>query len=294
MKIGTTVPLMEPGWNRSSFKGWVEALDRGPWSSLSIGERINFINPEFITSLSACAAWSERLELISTISVVTMHNPVLLAKQFATIDMISEGRLSVGVGVGGRKEDYEAIGADWNKRRLRQLEENCNIMRRVWNGDKVVESAKRIVEPLPVQSGGPQILSGSIGPKSIQAAARFSDGLSGFSFTASLDEIKKSFEQMRSAWKEAGRQGEPRLIASFWYGLEAQGKQQMINHLIRYLNFMPRDMVDLMLPEAGFNGSVEDLKDFIQEIKALGADDIILVPTTSDTKELELLSAALF
>lgn len=294
MKIGTTVPLMEPGWDRAQFKQWVETIDQAPWNSLSIGERINFSNPEFMTSLAACAAWSENLELISTISIATMHNPVLLAKQFATIDLISDGRLTVGVGVGGRKEDYDAIGADWGKRRLANLENCCNTMRRVWKGEKVVESAKRIVEPLPCQPGGPKILAGSIGPKSVHAAGRFSDGLSGFSFTASLDEIKHSFEQMRAAWADAGREGSPRLVASFWYGLEAKGKQQMIEHLTRYLNFMPDDVVAMLLPESGFNGSVADLKDFIGEIKALGADDIILVPTSKDLSEVDLLAGALF
>lgn len=294
MKIGTTVPLMEPDWDRKQFKQWVETIDRGPWNSLSIGERINFHNPEFMTSLSACAAWSDRVELIPTISVATMHNPVLLAKQFATIDLISEGRLTVGVGVGGRKEDYDAVGADWGKRRLANLESCCDTMRQVWRGEKVVESAKRIVEPLPSQPGGPKILSGSIGPKSIHAAGRFSDGLSGFSFTASLDEIKHSFEKMRSAWADAGRDGSPRLVASFWYGLEAKGKKQMIEHLTRYLNFMPDDVVAMMLPESGFNGSVADLKDFIAEIKALGADDIILVPTSKDLSDVALLAGELF
>lgn len=294
MNIGTTVPLMEPGWNRALLKTWVENIDSGPWSSLSIGERINFVNPEFITSLSACAAWSERVELISTISVATMHNPVLLAKQFATIDLISNGRLSVGVGVGGRKEDYDAVGADWSQRRLAKLEQNCMIMRQVWAGEKVVETALRIVEPLPVQPGGPSILSGSIGPKSIAAAARFSDGLSGFSLTGSLAEIKQSFELMNAAWQQAGRAGKPRLIASFWYGIEAQGKQKMLNHLQRYMNFMPAEIVDMLLPDAGFNGSIAQLKDFIVEIKALGADDIILVPTNTDLAELDDLSKALF
>jgi alkanesulfonate monooxygenase SsuD/methylene tetrahydromethanopterin reductase-like flavin-dependent oxidoreductase (luciferase family) len=294
MNIGTTVPLMEPGWDRALFKSWVERIDSGPWSSLSIGERINFVNPEFMTSLSACAAWSERVELISTISVATMHNPVLLAKQFATIDLISNGRLSVGVGVGGRKEDYDAVGADWSQRRLAKLEHNCNVMRQVWRGEKVVETALRIVEPLPVQSGGPSILSGSIGPKSIAAAARFSDGLSGFSLTGSLDEISNSFQQMNTAWQQAGRAGKPRLIASFWYGIEAAGKQKMLQHLQRYMNFMPAEIVDMLLLDAGFNGSIAELKDFITEIKALGADDIILVPTNTSLDELDELSAALF
>jgi alkanesulfonate monooxygenase SsuD/methylene tetrahydromethanopterin reductase-like flavin-dependent oxidoreductase (luciferase family) len=196
--------------------------------------------------------------------------------------------------VGGRKEDYDAVGADWSQRRLAKLEHNCNVMRQVWRGEKVVETALRIVEPLPVQSGGPSILSGSIGPKSIAAAARFSDGLSGFSLTGSLDEISNSFQQMNTAWQQAGRAGKPRLIASFWYGIEAAGKQKMLQHLQRYMNFMPAEIVDMLLLDAGFNGSIAELKDFITEIKALGADDIILVPTNTSLDELDELSAALF
>jgi alkanesulfonate monooxygenase SsuD/methylene tetrahydromethanopterin reductase-like flavin-dependent oxidoreductase (luciferase family) len=294
MRIGMTIPFMEPGWNRSLMQQWATEIDKGPWASLAMGERITFVNPEFITSLAACAAWTERVELISTISVLTMHNPVLMAKQFATIDVISDGRLTVGVGVGGRREDYESIGADWGKRRLAILEENANIMRRIWNGEQVLENAKRIVEPLPVQTGGPKILSGSIGPKSIEAAARFSDGLSGFSFMASLDEIKQSFDAFRSAWHAEGRSGKPRLIASFWYGIEQSGKEQMVRHLERYLNFMPRHVVDMVLPDAGFNGSIADLKEFLQAIKALGADDVILAPTSMDIHEIHLIAREIF
>jgi alkanesulfonate monooxygenase SsuD/methylene tetrahydromethanopterin reductase-like flavin-dependent oxidoreductase (luciferase family) len=273
---------------------WVRVIDDGPWDSLALGERITFVNPEFMTSLAACAAWSERVELISTISVLTMHSPVLMAKQFATIDVISGGRLTVGVGVGGRKEDYEAIGADWDNRRLAKLESRANIMRQIWQGEQVLENARRIVEPLPVQHGGPAILSGSIGPKSIAAAARFSDGLSGFSFMASLEEIQQAFDQFRQAWELEGRQGRPRLVASFWYGIDRAGKEKMLRHLDRYLNFMPQDLVQAMLPDAGFNGSVNELVDFIRQIREMGADDIILVPTHKDTEEIKRLGEILF
>ena len=86
-----------------------------------MGERILFPNPEFISTLSAVAAWTKRVEIIATISVLTMHNPILSAKQFATIDMISEGRFTLGVGVGGREEDYNAIGSNWSDRRWATL-----------------------------------------------------------------------------------------------------------------------------------------------------------------------------
>jgi alkanesulfonate monooxygenase SsuD/methylene tetrahydromethanopterin reductase-like flavin-dependent oxidoreductase (luciferase family) len=295
MRIGMTIPFMEPGWNRTAMRQWAETIDRGPWASLAMGERITFVNPEFMTSLAACAAWTERVELISTVSVLTMHNPVLLAKQFATIDVISHGRLTLGVGTGGRREDYESIGADWGNHRIAKLQENAQIMRRVWRGDEtVLPDALRIVEPLPVQAGGPQILAGAIGPKSIAAAARYADGLSGFSMLVSLDDIRQSFDNFRAAWADAGRAGKPRLIASFWYGIEQPGKQQMMRHLERYMNFMPPAIAQQLVPHAGFNGSVQDLKDFLGEIKNLGADDVILVPTSTDIGEIAQLANALY
>lgn len=295
MRIGMTIPFMEPGWNRTTMRQWAEMIDHGPWASLALGERITFVNPEFMTSLAACAAWTERVELLSTVSVLTMHNPVLMAKQFSTIDVISNGRLTIGVGTGGRREDYESIGADWGNHRIAKLEENAQLMRRVWRGDKtVLPDALRIVEPLPVQDGGPKILAGAIGPKSIAAAARYADGLTGFSMLVSLDDIRQSFENFRSAWADAGREGKPRLIASFWYGIEKTGKENMVRHLDRYMNFMPTAISKQLIPHAGFNGSIHELKAFLGEIKKLGADDVILVPTSTDTGEIRQLAKILF
>lgn len=295
MKIGMTIPLMEPGWNRDLMKQWAQEIDRGPWAHVAMGERITFVNPEFMTSLAATAAWTERVELISTISVLTMHNPVLMAKQFATIDVISGGRLTVGIGTGGRIEDYQSIGADWKNHRMAKLKENAQIMRRVWSGDKtVLPDALRIVEPLPVQAGGPKLLVGAIGPKSIATAADYADGLSGFSMLASLDDIRQSFEQFNTAWKVAGRTGKPRLIASFWYGIDQKGKEALETHLTRYMNFMPKDLSRQLIPISGFRGSMAELKTFCDEIRKLGADDLILVPTNKDLDEIKQLSKVLF
>jgi alkanesulfonate monooxygenase SsuD/methylene tetrahydromethanopterin reductase-like flavin-dependent oxidoreductase (luciferase family) len=299
MRIGMTIPFMEPGWNRDSMKQWAQEIDRGPWASIAMGERITFVNPEFMTSMAATAAWTERVELISTVSVLTMHNPVLMAKQFATIDVISNGRLTVGVGTGGRTEDYESIGADWKNHRIAKLEENTQIMRRVWAGDKsVLPKALRIVEPLPVQPGGPKILVGAIGPKSIAAAAGYADGLSGFSMLATLDDIRQSFDQFNAAWKAAGRpltgEGKPRLIASFWYGIDNKGKEGLEAHLTRYMNFMPKDLSSYLIPVSGFRGSLHELKTFIDEIRKLGADDVILAPTNTNLDEIKQLAKVLF
>ena len=86
MNIGMTLPVMEPDLSRKDLENWTLRIDAGPWAHIALGERILFPNPEFISTLSAVAAWTKRVEIIATISVLTMHNPILCAKQFATID----------------------------------------------------------------------------------------------------------------------------------------------------------------------------------------------------------------
>jgi alkanesulfonate monooxygenase SsuD/methylene tetrahydromethanopterin reductase-like flavin-dependent oxidoreductase (luciferase family) len=100
-----------------------------------------------------------------------------LAKALATGDMLCGGRLTVGIGVGGRHEDYRAVGADPATQTMRDMAERVAVMKRVWAGDKITDSLP--VGPSPVQSGGPPLLVGSIGPKTIRSAAAWADGLAG-------------------------------------------------------------------------------------------------------------------
>jgi len=275
-----TLPVMEPGLTRKDLEAWTRQIDEGPWSHIALGERIIFSNPEFLTTLSAVAAWTKRVEIIATISVLTMHDPILSAKQFATIDMISEGRFSLGVGVGGREEDYEAIGADWSGRRWGALAEKVKIMQSVWNGQHELP-----IGPKPFSSKGPQILAGAVGPKAMEMAAEFSDGLAGFSFNADIEEIKDSFTRVTNAFEAKGKS--PRLITSFWFGLGPTARAEIEIHLNRYLAWMGDDLATMLSGNAGLAGNESDLESFLNQVKEAGADDVLLVPTSKDIKQLE-------
>lgn len=292
MNIGVSLPLMEPGWDRQRLLQWCRAVDQGPFSSLSLGERIAFPNPEFLTTLAACATVTERVELIATVMVLPLHQPLVAAKQLATIDLISQGRLSVGLGVGGREEDYRAAGSDLNRRRQAVLSEQVGIMRRVWTGERVDDSLGQPVGPLPVQSGGPRLLAGAMGPKAITAASQWADGVTGFSFGPNPAEIGHHIDLARQAWRDAGRPP-PRLITSFWYGLGGQGRSQIQAHLRRYLNWLPQEQVEALLPHTGFAGDGSALVNQIRQLQSLGADEIILTPTTNDPAEPDRLAQAL-
>ena len=150
-----TLPVMEPNLDAAVLKEWARVIDDGPFSSLCWGERIAFDNPDSLTLLGALSAWTDRVRLVTTVIVPQLHDPVMLAKGLATGDMLSGGRLTVGIGVGGRKEDYDAVGADMSTQTMRAMAERVAIMKRVWAGEKVTESVLP-VGPRPVQPGGPR------------------------------------------------------------------------------------------------------------------------------------------
>jgi len=143
VRIGMTMPVMEPNLDAATLKAWARVIDGGPFSSLCWGERIAFDNPDSLTLLGALAAWTDRVRLVTTVIVPQLHDPVMLAKGLATGDMLSGGRLTVGVGVGGRREDYHAVRADPATQTMRGLADSVAVMKRIWAGEKVTESVTR-------------------------------------------------------------------------------------------------------------------------------------------------------
>ena len=120
------MPVMEPDLDATVLRRWAQTIDEGPFSSLCWGERIAFGHPESLTLLGALAAWTDRVPLITTVVVPQLHDPVLLAKSLATGDMLCGGRLTVGIGVGGRHEDYLAVGVDPSTQTMREMASEHN------------------------------------------------------------------------------------------------------------------------------------------------------------------------
>jgi alkanesulfonate monooxygenase SsuD/methylene tetrahydromethanopterin reductase-like flavin-dependent oxidoreductase (luciferase family) len=286
MKIGMNLPVMVPGLDRDTIFDWVRRVEAGPYSSLAAGERITFPNPEIMVTMSAAAALTERLRLALTVIVLPMHSAVLIAKQIATLDVISRGRVTLGLGVGAREEDYRAVGAPFERTRMRKMEQQIALMRRVWAGENVVEGARRPVEPLPLQPGGPELLAGALVPDSIRRAAQWADGLCGFSFGPSAAEIELAWATARRAWQDAGRPRPPRLATSFWFALGPKARAQMDEYIERYLNFLGEGVPQALAPTVKAT-SAAALRDAARMLADLGTDELLLVPTTSDPEEVE-------
>ena len=293
MKIGMTLPVTEPGWSRATLLEWAQRVEAGPFSSLALGERICFPNPELMTTLGACAVLTERVDLVTTVLILSMHDPVLTAKQLATVDVLSEGRLRVGVGTGGRDEDYRAVGVGTDQKRISVLESHVETMRRVWRGEKVVSDTLRPVEPFPLQKGGPPLLSGAMGPKAMASAAKWATGLSGMTISADPREVAASFELARKAWQEAGREEEPELNTALWFAIGEGAEAQATTHLTRYFNWVDPKAREAMVAQAGFRGSASEFRDLVAAIADTGAQELLLIPTSIDPNEVDRVAAIL-
>jgi len=280
------MPVMEPDLNATILRDWAQAIDEGPFSSLCWGERIAFGNPDALTLLGALAAWTHRVPLITTVVVPQLHDPVLLAKALATGDMLCDGRLTVGVGVGGRHEDYLAVGADPATQTMREMAERVETMKRVWAGEKLTDSVLP-VGPRLVQDGGPRMLVGTIGPKTLRSAASWADGLAGITLDLDVAKQNELFEVGRTAWAQAGKPA-PHLATSFWFafGEPNAARAQIHRHLRHYMNWIPVDFVDAMAPGTGWAGTADQLAEVLGAFAAVGTDEIHLIPTSSDLGQL--------
>jgi alkanesulfonate monooxygenase SsuD/methylene tetrahydromethanopterin reductase-like flavin-dependent oxidoreductase (luciferase family) len=282
-----TMPVMEPNLDRATLSAWARVIDGGPFSSLCWGERIAFGNPDSLTLLGALAAWTDRVRLVTTVIVPQLHDSVMLAKGLATGDVLSGGRLTVGIGVGGRDEDYRAVGADTGTQTMRGLADSVAVMKRIWAGEKVTESVLP-VGPRPVQDGGPRLLIGTTGPKTVRSAAAWADGLAGISVDLDVGTQNELFDVARRAWAEAGK-GQPHLATSFWFAIGDDAQQtraQVHRHLRRYMNWIPGKVVDAMAPTTGWAGNDDELLDVLQRFADIGTDEIHLIPTSSDLDQL--------
>ena len=288
-----TLPVMEPDlWAQGdTLEAWSRAIDEGPFASLCFGERLAFDNPDAPTLLGATAAWTSRVRLVTTVVVPQLHAPIPLAKALATGDRLSGGRLTVGVGVGGREEDYRAAGADLAGKTIAGMAERVAVMRRVWAGERVVDSV-RPVGPAPVQPGGPPLLVGTLGRRTLRAAAAWADGLAGMSLDVDLDEMGALFDLARDAWRAAERPA-PRLTTSFWFALGDDARPQIHRHLRHYMNWIPVLYVDALAGSAGFAGTTSQLRELLKRIEDLGADEVHLIPTSSDLGQVHRIAELL-
>jgi len=278
MKIGISIPphMHEP----EHLFEWVRRVDAGPFSTLSVLDRVVYVNFEPLITLAAAAALSTRVRLMTEILLSPLRNTTILAKQSATLDVLSRGRLTLGLGVGVREDDFLATGADYH-RRGKHLEEQVNQMRSIWAGNPLQANVGP-VGPAPVQTNGPEILLGGFTPRAIQRAGRYADGF--ITAVSQIEETGKTFRSIEQSWQEAGRSGKPRLVAQMEMALETQhigqGRKNILDY---YATLPPLDTYKA----AALLTTEQQLRDTIHGLQQIGTDELIFFAWSTELDQID-------
>jgi alkanesulfonate monooxygenase SsuD/methylene tetrahydromethanopterin reductase-like flavin-dependent oxidoreductase (luciferase family) len=279
MDIGIGLPNTVLGVDRSGIVDWARRAEDAGFYSLGTIDRIAYHNYESLISLAAAAAVTERIRLTTDILIAPLRPGKFLAKQAATVDQLSGGRLTLGLAVGGRPDDFEAVGVDFNSRG-KIFEGQLEEMAKVWSGDD-------IVGPPAANGSRPQLLIGGSADVAYRRAARYADGWTMGGGTP--DMMREGIAKTREAWEAEGRDGQPRTMALAYFALGDDAEERARDSLGAYYAFLG-EYVDQIVQSAATDE--DTVRAYIQGFQEAGADELILFPANADPGQVELLAAA--
>jgi alkanesulfonate monooxygenase SsuD/methylene tetrahydromethanopterin reductase-like flavin-dependent oxidoreductase (luciferase family) len=277
MEIGVGLPTTTPRADGRRVLEWARRAEDGPFASLGVLDRMVYPSVEPFAALSAAAAVTSRVRLVTMVVIGPLRNTVLLAKQAASLDLLSGGRLTLGLAIGARADDYQALGVD-QRGRGRRLGEQLAELRSVWE--------KAEVGPEPVQPGGPPLLAGGLSGEAFARMARAADGYvhGGGPPRAFAGAAAKAW----AAWRDLERPGRPQLWGQGYFAL---GDPEAGDAYLRdYYAFTGPFAARIA---AGNLTSGRAVRDFVRGYAEAGCDHLVLLPTVSDPAQLDRLADVL-
>ena len=277
MEVGVGLPTTTPGSDGRTVLEWARRAEDGPFASLGVLDRMVYRSVEPFAALSAAAAVTARVRLVTMVVIGPLRNTVLLAKQAASLDLLSGGRLTLGLAIGARADDYQTLGVD-QAGRGRRLGEQLAELRSVWE--------KAEVGPEPVQPGGPPLLAGGLSGEAFARMARAADGYvhGGGPPRAFAGAAARAW----AAWRDLERPGRPQLWGQGYFAL---GDPDAGDAYLRdYYAFTGPFAARIA---AGNLTSGRAVRDFVRGYAEAGCDHLVLLPTVSDPAQLDRLADVL-
>jgi alkanesulfonate monooxygenase SsuD/methylene tetrahydromethanopterin reductase-like flavin-dependent oxidoreductase (luciferase family) len=282
MEIGIGLPAAIPDTPGTLILNWAQKADDGPFSSLGLIDRLVFSNYSPLIALTAAGAVTLRIRLMTTVLLAPLFNTGVLAKELASIDVLTGGRLTVGVGVGARQDDFLAAPASF-QRRGKKLDGQLDEFRRIWSGERLSAEVGPI-GPQPVQPGGPPVLIGGRSPVAMRRVGH--PVVAGFiSGSGGPAAASQHYDTATKAWNDAGRPGRPRFVACSYYGIGPDAIDAARSYLVRYYGAQYGEMIVKSLPV-----TPAAIKDTIRAYRDIGADELILWPTSMFLEQVDNLA----
>jgi alkanesulfonate monooxygenase SsuD/methylene tetrahydromethanopterin reductase-like flavin-dependent oxidoreductase (luciferase family) len=273
MNVGVGLPTTVPGASGGLVLEWARRADAGPFSSVAVLDRVVYDSFEPFAALAAAAGATERVRLATMIAIGPLRSTALLAKQAASVHGLSGGRLTLGLAVGARTEDYDAAGIE-HRGRGRRLAEQLAYLRGDVDGDRVGPSRNGI-----------ELLVGGGSGQAFARAARYADGYAHGGGPPRA--FAGAVARVEAAWKDLGRPGRPRLWGQGYFAL---GDVERGNEYLRDYYAFTGPFAERIV--AASLTSARAIKDFIRGYEEAGCDELVLFPTVSDVGELERLAEA--
>jgi alkanesulfonate monooxygenase SsuD/methylene tetrahydromethanopterin reductase-like flavin-dependent oxidoreductase (luciferase family) len=285
MEVGIGLPTTIRGVERDQVLEWARRAEARGFSSLGTIDRIVYDNYEPLIALAAAAAVTERIRLATTILIAPYRaNGVLVAKQAASVDRLSNGRLVLGAAVGGREDDYAASGADFHARG-RRFDEMLQQWHDVWAGESFGTAGA--VGPRPPRER-PALVIGGTADAAYERAARYGDGwiMGG----GAPEQFSAGAAKSRAAWEAAGRAGAPRLMSLGYFALGDRAEQAANDYLRDYYAFIG-EYAGMIADSAAKDAAT--VKQYVQAFSAAGCDELVLFPCDPDPGQVDLLADAI-
>ena len=285
MEVGIGLPSTIPGAGRDQMLEWARRAEARGFSTLGKIDRVVYPSLEPLIALAAAAAVTERIRLATTILLAPARaNGALLAKQAASLDMLSGGRLVLGVAVGTREDDYRACDVDFHARG-RIFDEMLDLWARIWDGEEFGTAGG--IGPRPA-NGRPTLIFGGFASAAFARAARYGDGWTAGNCT--LEELAQGTARLRAAWEAAAREGSPRTVVQPYYALGNRATHAVESCLRDYYGSYG-NYADTVVAQAATDA--ETVRKNVQAFAQAGCDELIFFPCDPDPDQVDLLADAL-
>jgi alkanesulfonate monooxygenase SsuD/methylene tetrahydromethanopterin reductase-like flavin-dependent oxidoreductase (luciferase family) len=285
MDVGIGLPSTIPGARGDQILEFARRGEAAGFASLGAVDRLIYPGLEPLVTLAGAAAVTERIPLRTTVLLAPYRlNGALIAKEAASVHVLSGGRLTLGLGLGWRPDDYEASGISFSERG-RKFEEMLEEIERVWSGHEYGVAGGIGPE---VSGDPPDILLGGSVDVAFKRAARYGTGwiLGG----GTPDALTDGKAKLEAAWREAGRAGEPVTMALAYFSLGESGEEDARSYLGHYYEAMGEEMAKQIIASAATDA--ETVRGYIQAFTEAGCDELLLFPCAADPKQVDLLAEA--
>jgi alkanesulfonate monooxygenase len=293
----TTFPEMPDPRALIEYGEKVEALGYDSlwvWDHVLLGVEPNFPIMDSLTTLTTIAARTKRIKLGTGILVLPLRNPVALAKQLATMDQFSNGRMIMGMASGWYKREFDALGVPFD-RRGKLMDQSLEILNRLWTEGKVDgdyvghKISAAVMYPKPVQKPRMPLLIGGYVDRVLQRAGAVGDGW--LTYFYEPHNFTKSWNKVRAAAKEVGKDPDKLLNASQLPIMVGSSKDSVRAEMLDWLNkewdFPANSDCSR---ESAILGSVDDCVAQLKEHLAVGVQKIIFVPYKYRSDQVEIIA----